>query len=417
MFGPLALCLLLAQVPGLPTLDLGQLVRTAAADNPEIRAAKRRWEAAQAKPSQVSTLPNPTVSLNYWNAGSPFPGTSVGENPMSFVEPMVTQQIPFPGKLRLRGEIAQKEADSTGRLYEAVYLRLAGEVKRTYFELYGVRRSIETIEQHRELLDRVTAIARAQYEVGSGLQQDVLKAQVERTLLEERLEVFRQNQEILGARLNQLLHRDPDARLGSVPDVEPSPMPFTLEQLYAAAEEANPILDSHRIMVDRSATRLDLARKEHLPDFGFKLGYMHMGRFDDMWDISVSAEIPLFFWRKEQRGVEAAGAELGESMNQFETVAQDLFRQVKQEYLRWTTAERLQSLYSDALIPQASLTLESSLSAYRVGNLDLLAVLNNWSILLNFELTYYDQVVVHEKALANLEQLTSLEIIEMGGAR
>ena len=161
MFGPLALGLLLAQVPGLPTLDLGQLVRTAASNNPEILAAKRRWEAAQAKPSQVSTLPNPTVSFSYRNA-SPFPGTSVGEIPMSFVEPMVTQQIPFPGKLRLKGEIAQKEADSTGRLYEAVYLRLAGEVKRTYFELYGVRRSIETIEQHRELLDRVTAIARAQ---------------------------------------------------------------------------------------------------------------------------------------------------------------------------------------------------------------------------------------------------------------
>ena len=169
---------------------------------------------------------------------------------------------------------------------------------------------------------------------------------------------FRQNQGILGARLNQLLHRDPDARLGSVPDVEPSPMPFTLEQMYAAAEEANPILDSRRIMVDRSATRLDLARKEHLPDFNFKVGYVQRGQFDDLWDISVSAEIPLFFWRKEQRGVEEASAELGESMNQFETVAQDLFRQVKQEYLKWTTAERLQSLYGDALIPQASLTLE-----------------------------------------------------------
>ena len=336
---------------------------------------------------------------------------------MSFVEPMVTQQIPFPGKLRLKGEIAQKDADSTGRSYEALHLRLAGEVKRTYFELYGVQRSIETIEQHRELLDRVTAVARAQYEVGSGLQQDVLKAQVEGTLLEERLEVFRQNQEILRARLNQLLHRDPDVRLGSVPEVQLSPMPFTLEQLYAAAEEANPILDSRRIMVDRSATRLDLARKEHLPDFNFKIGYMYMGGFDDMWDVSVSADIPIFFWRKEQRGVEQAGAELRESMNQFETVAQDLFRQVKQEYLTLTTAERLQSLYVDALVPQASLTLESSLSAYQVGNLDLLTVLNNWSILLNFELEYYDQVVVHEKALANLEQLTSLEIIDVGGGQ
>jgi outer membrane protein TolC len=133
--------------------------------------------------------------------------------------------------------------------------------------------------------------------------------------------------------------------------------------------------------------------------------------------VTVGADIPLYFWRKERKGVEEAASELRGSKNEFEAMAQDTFREVKDEYLMLTTSDRLMTLYKDAIIPQASLALESSLSAYRVGKLDFLTILNNWTIVLNFELEYYTQVAQHEIALANLERLTSLNLVRTRGVQ
>jgi hypothetical protein len=178
------------------------------------------------------------------------------------------------GKLKLRGEIAQKQADTTGRLYEATRLNVINELKMAYFELYRAEKSIDTVEKNRELLTQLAEIARARYEVGSGLQQDVFKAQLETTMLEERLTMFQQKRDSMKARINQLRHEPPDAPLGSVGEIQPSELRYSLEQLYATAEEANPILGSRRTMVDRDARKLDLAKKQYLPDFSLRVGYM-----------------------------------------------------------------------------------------------------------------------------------------------
>ena len=407
-----AFLLLTLQAAEPPIMDLDQLAAQVLERNRDVLVARRAWEAAQTRPSQESTPPNPTITLNSVNAGIlPLPGRSIGMEPQSFISPMVMQEVPFPGKLRLQGEIAQKESDSLAKLYEAAKLKVVNELKQAYFGLYQAEKSIATVEKNKQLLDQLAEIARARYEVGSGLQQDVLKAQVEATLLEERLTMFRQRRESHKARINQLLNRPPDMPLGRVGDIDPSTLNLTLEQLYASAEEANPNLDSRRIMIDRSARRVDLAKKQYMPDFTFQAGYMYMGQFPNLWNVQIGAQIPLYFWRKERKGVEEASADLRGSTNEYEAMAQDTFREVKDEYLMLTTAERLMRLYKDAVIPQASLALESSLSSYRVGNLDFLTILNNWTIVLNFELEYYNQLAQHETALSNLERLTNLQLV------
>ena len=330
---------------------------------------------------------------------------------------MFMQDVPFPGKLKLRGEIAQKEADSTGRLYEATRLNVINELKMAFFELYRAEKSIETVDKNRQLLTQLAEIARTRYEVGSGLQQDVLKAQLETIMLEERLTMFRQRRDSMKARINQLRNEPPDAPLGNVGEIEPSELRYSLEQLYATAEEANPILGSRRTMVDRDARKLDLAKKQYLPDFTLRVGYMYMGQFSNLWDVTIGAQVPLYFWKKERKGVEGASAELHSSTNDYEATAQNTFREVKDQYLAITTSDRLMRLYKEAIVPQASLTLESSLSAYGVGKLDFLAILNNWTIVLNFELQYYEQLAMREAALANLERLTGLQLVRGGGVQ
>jgi outer membrane protein TolC len=399
-----------------PVLDLDDLVAQVLARNREVQVARREWEAAQARPSQESTLPNPTISLNSVNTGFlPLFGRGLGIEPLATISPTVMQEVPFPGKLNLKGQIAQKESNSLARLYEAAKLKALNELKQAYFGLYQAEKSLATVEKNKQLLNQLAEIARARYEVGSGLQQDVLKAQVEATMLEERLIMFRQKRESYAARINQLMNRPPDAPVGRVGEIEPSALTLTLDQLYAGAQEDNPVLDSRRIMVDRSARRLDLAKKQYLPDFTLQAGYMYMGQTPALWNTQIGAQVPLYFWRKERKGVEEATADLRGSKNEYEAMAQDTFREVKDEYLMLTSAERLMRLYRDAVVPQASLALESSLSAYRVGNLDFLTILSNWTTVLSFELEYYNQLAQRETALSNLERLTGLKLVRTGG--
>ena len=417
MFVSLFVVLLLQGAPQ-PPLDLERLIQQAEQRNRELQMARRTWEAAEARPSQESAPPNPIVSLGAVSPGLvPIPGRGIGMDQQSYVSPMVMQDVPFPGKLKLKGEIAQKEADSVGRTYEATRLNVINELKMAYFELYRAEKSIETVEKNRELLTQLAEIARARYEVGSGLQQDVIKSQLEATMLEERLTMFRQKRESMKAKINQLIDRPPDASLGTVTDIEPSELRYSLEQLYATAEETNPVIASRRIMVDRNARKLDLAKKQYLPDFNVRLGYMYMGQFDNLWDVSVGAQVPLYFWKKERKGVEEASAELRGATNDYEATAQESYREIKDGYLAVTTADRLIRLYKEAVIPQASTALESSLAAYRVGNLDFLSIINNWSILLNFQLEYYNQLAIREAALAGLERLTGLRLVQTGGAK
>lgn len=411
-----AFLFLFGQSPGPEPLDLDRLVQSVLERNREILAARRAWDASRARPSQESAPPNPVISIGSVNAGFlPLPGKSIGSEPQSYISPMVMQPLPFPGKLRLRGEIAQKEADSTRRMVEAVEFRVINELKEAYFELYQAERSLETIAKNRELLTQIRDIARARYEVGSGLQQDVLKADVEVTLLEERATIFRQRRESMKAKINQLLNQPPDTPLGDVGEIQSSPLDRTLDQLYAAAEESNPVVDSRRIMVDRSARRVDLARKQYLPDFNVQAGYMYMGVNPNLWNVQIGFEVPLYFWRKERKGVEEAAADLRGATNEYEAAAQDTYREVKDQHLAVTTSDRLMKLYQDAVIPQAALALESSLSSYRVGRLDFFTILNNWTIVLNFELEYYNQLAMRETALANLERLTGLRLVRSGG--
>ncbi len=418
MITTLAFLLLTLQASEPPVIDLDRLVSEALERNRDVLVARREWEAAQARPSQERTLPNPAISVSSVTMGFlPLFGGGIGKEPLANISPMVMQQVPFPGKLRLKGEIAQKESDSSAKLYEAAKLKVVNELQQAYFGLYLAEKSIETVEKNKQLLLQLTEVARARYEVGSGLQQDVIKAQVEATLLEERLIMFRRRRESYAAKTNQLINRPPDTSLGRVGDIEPSLLSFTLEQLYAAAEEGNPALDSRRIMIDRSARRVDLAKKQYMPDFNVQAGYMYMGQFPNLWNVQIGAEIPLYFWRKERKGVEEAAAGLRGSTNEYEAMAQDTFRDVKDEYLMLTAAERLMNLYRDAVIPQASLALESSLSAYRVGNLDFLTILNNWTIVLNFELEYYNQLAQRETSLSNLERLTNLRLVRRRGTQ
>lgn len=390
-------------------ITLDGLIDEALKNNPEILAATERWLATEATISQVSTLPNPQLTFGIRNVG--FDELTVGEEPMSMVGITAAQMIPFPGKLSLRGKIMGMETERQKELLNATRLNVLSRLKVAYYSLFFVHKSIEVIEKDKEILEKFEQIAEAKYAVGEGIQQDVLKAQVEISRFVERLTDLEQKRESLEAEINSLLDRPPHAPLGQPAEVKQSVFRYSLEELNKLAEANSPRLLAVQWAIDRNSSALSLAKREYFPDFTVKAGWFNRPEgFKNIWDFNVGVEVPLYFGRKERYGVKEAEFSLNSARQSYEATRQTLLFKVKDYYVIAQTADKLVKLYGTGIVPQASLSLESAISGYEVGKVDFLTLLDNLITLLNYELKYYQELVSFEKALARLEEVVGVSL-------
>ncbi len=395
---------------GVAAASLSKLVQEAIERNPEILAARRVVEAKRARIPQAGAWPDPTVSLSY--AGNVLPPfTLMRGDPSSARQVMAEQTIPYPGKTRLRTEIATRDVDAEALAYEAAARRVAAEVKQAYFDLYYVDQSLATLQKDRELLQNFEKIAEIRYSVGKAAQQDVLRAQVELSRLAERETLLEEQRRTLEAQLNSLRNLPVDSPLGAVTGVRSSAVVYNVDELQAAAQANYPVLKQRRTVVDENRLSVELARKDVRPDFSVGYTYMQRDGMPDMYGITLSTSLPLFRHRKQDMAIAEAAANL-ESARQMEASELTLLRyRVKQDFLEVQASDRLGQLYSQGIVPQSSLTLESSISSYETGAVDFLNVLSNFLAVLDSELAYHQQVANHEKALARLEEETGLNLI------
>jgi cobalt-zinc-cadmium efflux system outer membrane protein len=395
----------------LPQVELHALLKEALERNPELQAARRTVEAKRDRIPQARAWPDPTLTVSYGGNLLP-PYALMRRDPSSARQFTAMEEIPSPGKTRLRGQIATREADAELLAYESVYRRIAAQIKQAYFDLYFVEQSSTTLRQERAVLERFRKVAEVRYSVGKAAQQDVLKAQVELTRLSERETLLDQQRQTLVAQLNGLRNLPPDAPLGPVGEVQPHLLSFALEDLEKAAEANFPELKRAQTQVDANRLSVALAQKEVRPNFSVGSTYMQRDGLPDMYGISFSTSLPVFRRRKQDMAMAEAAANL-EASRLAEASELALLRyRVKEDYLQAQAAERLMSLYSQALLPQTRLTLESSLPSYETGATDFLSVLTNFTAVLDSELANHQRVADHEKALARLEELTGLDLLQ-----
>lgn len=394
------------QLPVTPLADLTQeLVR----NNPEIRAARYRVEAASKRPRQLTTLPDPRIGTTNFGVGHPFSTLDTSE--FAYQSVGVSQEVPFPGKLALAGKEAQKEVEVEQENVRGVALDTVSRLKVTYYEWFYVDKAIAITKKNRELLERFEKIARARYTVGKGIQQDVLKAQVEISSLAQQLEILEQRKGSLEAQINSLLNRPPESPLGRPEEVKRSPFDLELSEVQKSAESNSPRLLSRVRMAESRAIGLERARKERFPDFNFGFQWQkNASLFRDYYMTTAEVRVPVYFWRKQRLGIEEAKARVEEAKQSQQATFQELSFMVKDQYLVAKTSQRLLALYESGIIPQAALSLESATSGYEVGNVDFLTLINNLDTLLNFEMQYYEELSKHEQALARLEPLLARQL-------
>lgn len=375
-------------------LDLQQLVQEAAENNPEIRAAQQRWEAAKAVIPQVQTLPDPRTTLSYQN---------VTERETMYG---ASQEVPFPGKLRLRGEVATRDAERLEQEYLAARLRIIARLKEAYYDLHFIHNSMEIVDKNRLILLDFMKTAEARYAVGRAVQQDVFRAQTEISRVLARLATLEQRRESLRADLNRVLNRSPIDPLGKPPAILLTPIQRSLADLGAGIEQAAPLLRAQRKGVERGDQAIALARREYFPDFDIGMfGFRNETMRQNGYQFMVGIKIPLYYATKQRQGVLEALATRESAAQDFRAVRQDLSFRLKDNFTQAQRAERLIAILQNAIIPQATFTLESAQAGYAVGTVDFLTLLNSLLTLQENQLELHGEMVEHEKAIARLEEI------------
>jgi len=378
-------------------------------NNPDIRAAQFRHDAATKRPSQLNALPEPKVSFTNFGVGHPFSRLSTSE--FAYQGFGFSQEVPYPGKLALAGEEARKEAESQREMYRMAVLDKTAELKVAYYDWFQIARATEITRKNRDLLERFERIARARYAVGKGIQQDVLKAQVEQSGLAQQLEILEQKKATIEARIRSLLNAE--RPLGRPADIKLTPLSTNLEAFLASVDRQAPRLRAQQAMLDSRAVGIERSKKEYRPDFAFNFQWQKTAApFRDYYMATAEVKLPLYFWRKQRLGVEEAAARFQEARQTYVSARQELVFMIKDLYLTARTSERLLALYQSGIIPQASLSLESALAGYEVGSVDFLTLMNNFMSLLTYEMQYYDELAKHEQALARLEALVATPLTQ-----
>jgi len=399
--------------------QLAELLREAEQNNPQIQAARQGWQAAKQVPSQVSTLPDPQFNVQQVNVGSPRPFAGYTNSDFAYFGLGVSQDFPYPGKLRLKGEIAKRDADVVQQQYESVRRAILAGVKSTYFQLAYLSKTLGILESDGELLQQVEKAADARYRSGMGNQHDLLQAQVERTKLLREITMHHLDVAKLQAQIKQLLNRAQPS-----PDIEPSelpetPLPYTFDELLSATKAQNPEISGAEKMVEKQKLQVDLAHKDFYPDFNVQYMWQRTDptQFRAYYMLTFGVRVPIYRSRKQRPEVAQAEAELNRSRSESEVQSQQVAFEVRSEYETARKTAELLKIYREGLLPQARAGFQAGIAAYQNNRQDFQALLASFLDVLHLDEEYWKSIAERETALARLEQLTGLSLREEGAKR
>jgi outer membrane protein TolC len=398
---------------------LQDLLTEAEQNNPQIQAARLTWQAAKQVPSQVSTLPDPQFNVQQVNVGSPRPFAGYTNSDFAYVGLGVTQDFPYPGKLRLKGEMAKRDADVVQQQYESICRSILAGVKSAYFQLAYLSKTLGILESDGQLLQQVEKAAESRYRSGIGNQQDLLRAQLEQTKLLREITMHHLEVAKLQAQIKEFLNRSQ-----SSPDIEPSELsetslPQTFEELLSAAKVQNPEISGAEKMVEKQKLQVDLAHKDFYPDFNVQYMWQRTdpAQFRAYYMLSFGVRVPIYRSRKQRPELVQAEAELNRSRSESEVQAQQVAFELRSEYETEQKTTELLRIYREGLLPQARAGFQAGIAAYQNNRQDFQALLASFLDVLHLDEEYWKGIAERETALARLEQLTGLSLREEGAKR
>lgn len=397
----------------LGAIAVKELISEALKGNPEIRAALNEREAARQRVAPAGALEDPMLEAGLVNV----PTTSLRLNREDMTMKMLglSQKLPWPGKRALRQEVALKEAEAAEFGYRETVNKVVREVKLAYFDLSLVAETLRFMQENRLVLDQFLRIAEARYAVGQGTQADVLKAQTQLAKMSDEILRMERERPMLEAELTRLLGvgGEPRRFFAQLPGLREADLSF--ESLRQRALRQRPQLLALRTVADKASTALELARKEYRPDFDVRLSYgqrdnmLDGTRRSDMVSLTVAINVPIWGKDKLDPRIAEAHAMREQALSMLEAQQNEVLAKLQAQLAIAEQSRRSARLYETGILPQASLAVESALSAYRVNRADLLMLLDSQMSLFTYRISRSTAVVNFNKALAEIDLLTGAD--------
>lgn len=397
------------QHAGTSATPLAGLIEEATANNPRILASVHAYKASTHKPKQEGALPDTQLMVQHLSVGSPRPFAGYTNSDFAYIGLGASQEFPYPGKRKLRAEVAAREADSLKEQSESAGREVIGRLKAAYFQLAFVQQAISLLQHHDGVLANMEQIVESQYRVGKGDQQEVLRAQLQHTRILQEIAMNKREEGRLEAQLKQLLGRSQDSPDIVAEPLRERPLPYTSSQLLQMVKEQNPAIRSQQAMLRQAQSQVALTHKEFRPDFNLQYMYQNTDRkFRDYYMLTFGMNLP-------NRG--RRRAELAESLEKQERAAREVDAEIQgrsaelQEQLSvaQTSSEQLK-IYNEGLIPQAAATFRSALAAYQANRQGFQTLLSSFLDVLDLDLQYQRNLADHESALAQIEALTGVTL-------
>lgn len=408
--------LLLAGSAFAQDLKLDDLVNEALKNNPEILAFGSRIEGARQKIPQAKSLPDPMLMFGYQNEG--FNRYTLGEEQGAQWMFGLSQQFLFPGKRGLKGDMAKLDAESQEAMLELLKLRTVSRVRELYLELFLAYKNIDLLRERQVLFARVEDLALVRYSTGKGMQQEVLMAQTEKYMLLEKEAMFRQKIESLEAMLKATIGREESATLGRPGIPSTQYFPYKTEEAVQMAVSHSPEIKSRGKMSEAAEIRVRMAKKEFFPDFSINAGYYkRSGDFMDMWSLTSTINIPLYFFTKQAPALSEAKAGHVQAKQELEAARLMITAAIRDNISMVRSADTLMDLYKNGLIPKNAQDVDLALSGYATGRTEAIVVLSRLKTLLEYETQYWTQFTEREKAIARLHAITAGLDLKPGGEK
>lgn len=391
-------------------LTVTTVISEALKSNPELLAAKRAYETANARIWQAASLNDPLVEFEYDRMTA---DRMLSGNPMKTYG--ISQEIPFPTKLYLRAKIASKIAKAAYEDYKTKEKSVISQVKTSYAELALIYKSIDIMTEDKRVLGQFSSAVTTRYSTAQGTQADALKAQVELAKIDNELIMLEQRRLTAQARLNVLMNRDPKEEIG-IPSPEGAiKWTHPLEDFYAAAKSNNPELKAYNYAIQRGKAAYDLSLNEFMPDVMVKFRQMVSGeRLDrNAWAGMIGATIPLWFFQKQAFGVREMQSELEMIKAEYKMKENMVLFDIRDSYARVEANKKVVELYETAFIPQADETVKAATRGYESGKTDFLNLLDSQRMFIEFKLNHYKAILDLRVALADLERAVGITFDDM----
>lgn len=381
-------------------------VRIALEQNPQIQAARKRMESLAHQVPVAASLPDPMLNLT---AQPEQVQTAAGQQEVIL---SANQKLHWFGKLEARANVAEAQTNVARAELAATELATIAMVKRAYYELYFIQQAISVTETEMSLLSDIRDVANTRYRAGRTSQQDVLRADLEISNVENNLVKLRQQLASGQARLAQMLHVTPQTQLLALDKLPPEQPPRDLEWLQQQAIAARPELHAQLAALERDRQAVELARLDYKPDV--TVGFSWIGVSDagispvangrDAFLLSAGINLPVYKKRLDS-SVRSAEAKAVSTARSYDALRDSTLGDVTDLFAQAQSQQDLLTLFEEDILPKARQTLEVSSRSYNVGEVDFLQLIDNWRQLLRYEINYRRLEANLRQTLAELERV------------